>query len=849
VRAGKSFSENEWRAWLKEIAQRHRDGVREFSMKMLGETASRADLSENDVFARLSDIIDGQFTTPTPSGGVQLKPAVVAHALGAALLYELDGVPSPTFDTVSAHLSQRLDPITGLDQRAEILRAAVSIVVERGGAAATPVAGVLVTAWLQTQNVTDVHRRELEALAPALTQALLDAIEHSGAHSQASARLWAVNALRAIKRDDMTALAAIVSRARQWFSIVSRDLLPPGHANADAERNRVRRFIERLGIDAPGELIVLGLPVRLVDRDDGVLAATIPSILEGFPLATATPTFEAAAIALAISRNDGGWRGLKWLCLLNDVDPTEAASALRRASTCMHRRVPETGISGKLPARAASLLLWLTGEEHDEDAATALDPGLDRAFSYQTDYLSQPSRSIFALERRHARDALTDTGLPLVTRIQRTRDMWHDPTFEPPATFVAEVVAASAGVDVTTLSRHSSLTIEEHSFSEMEIVLARCAPEVLADISKRRVQSFATCPPESRYWSAIRATDHAVLAGKAEADAARALRLSGREKEDSNELYAASQLLIMEIINLNALEQTNNIINADMENILLDIDDILNGPTLEEADNLIAEFGSGVTRQKRDLLVVLSHASAGFSESAWSWISSTAFGPEAELHGLAYRALAQADLARFGRELARRGWAWSAADSDHWVSHYGTGALIAGTTALPFDQVAPNLAPWRVLEAARSRGADPSEIRLAALIFSRVLAAERIEPPDPGSMLSVDRTDEDTGPLLISITPPPADEEAGDPIATLRAEMDGDARLKAQRRAADIAAKRISEARRAGASLYLTDLDAADFGRFSARCLSSLMAGWKDWPNSPRTSSAASAWPRPPTWR
>ena len=60
-RAGRSFSEDEWRDWLREIARKLREGIREFSVKSLGETARRPDLTEGEVFARLSDIIDGQF--------------------------------------------------------------------------------------------------------------------------------------------------------------------------------------------------------------------------------------------------------------------------------------------------------------------------------------------------------------------------------------------------------------------------------------------------------------------------------------------------------------------------------------------------------------------------------------------------------------------------------------------------------------------------------------------------------------------------------------------------------------------------------------------------------------------
>jgi len=148
-RAGRSFSEDDWRVWLRDIANRYRDGVRNFSLKTLGETAGRADLSNSEVFARLSDIIDGQFTVPGTAGIHRLKPDVIAHALGAGLLAQLTERGAESFDILETELGQWLDPIAGLDQRAEILRAAVSILVEQGLATDTPIAGVLVTAWLQ----------------------------------------------------------------------------------------------------------------------------------------------------------------------------------------------------------------------------------------------------------------------------------------------------------------------------------------------------------------------------------------------------------------------------------------------------------------------------------------------------------------------------------------------------------------------------------------------------------------------------------------------------------------------------------------------------------------------------
>ena len=269
--------------------------------------------------------------------------------------------------------------------------------MEQGGGVTTPLPGVLVTAWLQTQNLSDGHRQELAGLAVRVPNALLDAIEHSTGHALASARLSAVNALRAIPRRPGEAFDQVVARSGEWLSEVSRDVRPAHGTWGRFERDRASQFMARVGVDASGPLRVAGVDLMLVDTSDGATAQTIPSILDGFPLAGALPAFEAAAVALAVGGRSPVWDGLKWLCLLNDVDPAETTVALRALSASVAVGTTETGINSALPARAAALLLWLTGEEDDEIAASALDPGAVGMLTYEADYLPnsrpQPLRS------------------------------------------------------------------------------------------------------------------------------------------------------------------------------------------------------------------------------------------------------------------------------------------------------------------------------------------------------------------------------------------------------------------------------------------------------------------------
>ena len=650
-RAGKSFSEGEWKDWLKEIAQQRRNGIKEYSMKSLGETVDRPDFTESEVYARLSDIIDGGFATRSASGDLQLIPAVIAHALGVALLNDLEQVSSPTFETLDATLAKWLDPIAGLDEQAEILRAAVSILVEQGCADEAPVPGVLVTAWLQSQNIPDEHRQELADLAPQLPNALLDAVEHSDSHARDSARFWAVNALSKISRDDSAVLDMIVERSCRWLSVVACD--------GDRHSDDLKRLI---GSDTLGPIMVGGVQLELVDQSSGLLKAVVPSIVEGFPLANARPIFATAAIALAVGDRSNCWDGLKWLCLLNEVDPDETVTALRDLSAEISRRQPEQGVHPELPKRIAALLLWLTGQEEDEDAAVSMDPGIDHPLTYEKDYLPQPGRSWFPLERRHAQSVLTDTELPLLSRVQRTEELWLDPNFEPPASFVAEVRAAAIHIDVEKLNRHSSLTSEDYDFERLEPVLARCAPDLLADLIRRKMRSMATCPPESRHRSAFYATKHSILAGKDEVGAARALRLSGGDEE-----HAADTLLLLEIRDLDAQAQFDELIHANLESISTQFARVLHPPTPADIDVLIARHTDGPSKRQHDLLLLLSVHPVKLTDTAWSWVENFAKQQDENLRGFAFRILTHADPVRFGQTLEADGWSWSQDEHD-WVN-------------------------------------------------------------------------------------------------------------------------------------------------------------------------------------
>jgi hypothetical protein len=810
-RAGKSFSEAEWREWLQTIAERFREGVKDFSVSALSETTHRSDLGPSEVYARLSDIIDGNFTLPTSGGRLEFTPTVVSHALAVALLDHLGSLQAADHDKLEEALSQWLDPISGLDQRAEILRAGVSIVVERGEDVTRPIAGVLVTAWLQTQNLADHHRQELIGLAASLPDALMDAIQRSSPTVQASARASAIQALRAIPRADQDARAVVVARCSRWIGVISRDIRDRGLADAaKMERQRAERLIGRVGADRSGPMTVLGLAMDFRDFDDGSLIDTIPSLIEGYELSVLVSLLEVAAINATLSRHSPGWDGFKWLVLLNEVDPDQTASALRDRAAAVQIRPPESGVNPALPGRIAERLLWLTGLDDDDAAAQAIDSHLESGWSYEKDYLPDPAGSFFALERRHADEVLRDRDRTLYARLQRTKAFWVDPSFEPPADVIDEVRAMAAAIDVAKLDVGMGHTAEDHNFEEIAPILARCAPDLLADIARRKLLALATSTEKQRYWRAHKSTEYLLLNDQGARDAARTLRATFVEPDAGNEFFAASELLLLELEGEDALTQAVRLIEANLDTLRTDYIHVLKAPNLEQATELVDRFGAGSPKQRHDLLLLFSLWPVDFGDRVWNWLVAAARERDDLDLGVAFRTLERIDSERFGRLLLDWNWNWKP-DHPFWANHYGSGALISAGSAMPFDQIVPRLAPWRLLEAARRRGSDPAEVRLATAVFGEVLRGAGVSEPDPGSDLAVDLDQWSDYPSFYHFEIRREASAEADPLQALRGTQNIDARRQAWKRAAETAKTRIQEARLSGANLYLAHVGMEDF--------------------------------------
>ncbi|GAB0057556.1 hypothetical protein SIID45300_01887 [Candidatus Magnetaquicoccaceae bacterium FCR-1] len=802
---GNSFSEEEWHGWLLQVAKRHKNSMRRYDSRELIATVNRGDLTPDDISRRLSEIIDAkQFTNPTSKGQFELTSTLVAHALACALLVDLIDQNLTDYEAVDRCLSAWFDPIGGLDEKAEILRAAVSIQIEQESTAPVILSG-LVCEWLRSQNIPDGHRSELTRIAIPLCDALLDVIERIDAGTHELARFMAVNALRAVPRTNTTILAKIVDRATDWLRVVSRDVDP---RDANSDQARAQRFLMRIGFDEDRKSIVLGQPLVFVENRRNTATTTIPSLLEGFPLVPAQAVFEAAALHKAIRRLEEFWDGLEWLCLLNDVDFDATAEMLRARADEVVALIPEIGVHVELSHRVAALMLWLSGNEANETAAEDINPSLDQQFSYERDYLSNPAQSWFTLERRHAEQVLNDKSLTIHRRINRTEHFFFDPTFIPPSDFCTELREAATAFDVSSLDTCLSNTHEDHAFETLVPVLARCAPDLLASLIRKKLIGFSMRSAGQRQASARCATTHLLLANDECAKAACTLRTNFRETDENNEAYVANHFLMLEIQALEALDQIQKIVNAELKYIFNDIAYLLKPLSPEDTSRLVHCYVNRDKKQISGLVCLLSESAHELDEDTWQWLATLAMDKELSARNVIFKMLNTADSHRFGRLLMDTGWKWEPHE-DVLCNHYGSLALIAYTSSLPFEQNISLIAPWLLLKAIVQRGESAGDAQLAADIFSAILFSPKTEAPDLGSDISIKIEKRKADPSCYTITVRP--DYDVDLYTKLRTALDPEKQLEIRKRAFDTAVSRIKSAQASGASLYLRNLDASDF--------------------------------------
>ena len=516
---------------MQHLARRdYRDGSHRSTLQHVETLSASTTLTPDDVYRRVSGVIDGIFTRLDQDGDLHFDPEFVYHALGLALVARMEKIEFG--EEPATVLDRFLDPVAGYDGCAETLRAAVSIALLRNAAESPTWLGTLCPYWLHSQNLPESHLDDLATLAPELVTPMLDVIEASCGHSLTTPRHIAIDVLATVDKTDPRIAAAIVERGSKWKSRISLEMRGSHSERMDDSfhAQRCKRLIARIGVAEPGPVTIAGREFEIVDLSGDDLIIATAQLLQGRPLKDAIESFVRGAIHFAVIGSGAAQETQSWLNVLNTVDPEEIAARLRHASDSIRSLQPETGIHPNLNARISSILLWRTGYSDDAEEAWRTDPKIDHHHRYETDYLPDPSRSFFRLERRHAAQVLCDKDLPMFRRIERAKNALLDPIFQIPPTFVDELISFSDAFDFSRTAIGRSHTFEDLTWEHLSLALARCVPDRLAQHARARLLQYAKRPADQRFGSALAATESMLLVGEDESKALQTLRTTGNSE-------------------------------------------------------------------------------------------------------------------------------------------------------------------------------------------------------------------------------------------------------------------------------------------------------------------------------
>lgn len=703
IRTGNSFTEQEWKAWLKRVAKEYLDGISSYSLLQLKQRTEETALSGNSVAQKLSDIIDGNFIE-SDEDTFKLKPTVLMHSLGLFLLDSLKNRKTDKRDALEFELQSWMDPVSGFDQKAEILRAAVFIQIERGQVKSNLITSTLLIALLQTQNIRRSHQEEIVNASPALYRELLDVIEHSQSNTYVTAREIAVLGLQSLANAETETVSEIMDRLVSWYKFVSRDVPADVEANPERDKSRVRRFETRVGSDKSGVYTVLGRELIFIENRNESRQIAAIQILQKYKLAPITELFILAAISTTINGRNKFWNGLKWLNILNNRDYAETRIALSKAANQILCVRPEPSVHVDLPNRVSAFLLLLSGHSEDEKKAYAVDKPFEETFTYERDYLLNPAESYFELERRHVHESLNNNKQKLHVRLSRTEPFWCDPAFIPSSSIANEVRMALDALDVKVVCQGKHQTVESIWLEQHSAAFARAVPDTYFDIKKKMLNTLSKSFSKdldtralaiTREFIAFDENDSSILHQFVD----KLLRLPKSNERD----HIIIEVAMMLIQHLEPVEQINAIINIGVEIVPLDYEVLLKKPSQDDVDLLVKQY-SDEDCCKQDLMIsLLSLLEVQLTEYAWNWFVQKAQLVQGVKRGIIFRLLFQSHKEKFGQLLMSIKWVWNQ-DNHYYENYYGSLSIVAATKHLEIVKVFKHIMPATFSSAVDIRG-------------------------------------------------------------------------------------------------------------------------------------------------
>jgi hypothetical protein len=733
LKAKGSLSEREWEEWLQGIATRYQQDIlaghspekddKGYSERELGEMVRDPTGSPDETARRMQEIVSGAWLEQVPGRPERMRPTetTIYLALGIAVLGSLHLAEQTSEEKAARVLDEYLDAVRATSAAANVLASALSVLVEKRWSGASVVPRLILSALLQSQNATDEQRRHAVQLAPALVGPLLHVADVSSTRANASARHWALVALREIPSTNGAAWEAIANRMVDWVAHVTCPSPRRLAANDEAAKHQAKLLSEKIGTVAPGMYLVLGVPMRLTEGQRDALSEAVPQLLLGKPLKLVRKVFVAAAVATAIAYGGKMWAGLKWLVLLNPIDRSEMQAELAMLSVAAKELEREPGVHSELAQRVSELLLWLTGDESLERHAHNQQKVRPEQLSYSTDYLADPARSFFALEYRHLHLLWRNADSPAIRKLQRAKAFLPDPTLTFPQEFVREVSAWGRALNLEAVNGDRQYSAEDHNFDSFLPSAARIAPKAMGDIVARWFKTFGGRADERRHWAALKVPRFSLLIEEREVKSIRDMRLKRPSTPESDERFILLSLLQGELLNAPIAEQLDLLVSEQEAFISVALADILRSPEVGTVKEFVYRWGLENARAVEVLCTYLWTHPTPIDDELFSRLVQHALSNGGGYQSLVFMALSACNAEAFGHALLNAGWK-SLPTANEYLQEFGSKSLLAASAGTPLSDLSDQVAPWCLVDEAIERGGNLADLEVATGVIDRLLS-------------------------------------------------------------------------------------------------------------------------------
>lgn len=732
LRANDTLSEHNWEEWLRELATRYQqDMCAENALKNAGPAYSSRELgdmvrdpagSPDETARRLNEIVSGTWLEPVVGLSGRLRPTdtTIHLALGIAVLGALESAEQTSREKAAQVLDEYLDAVRATSDAAKLLAFALSVLVEKKWSQSSVVPELVLSALLQSQNAIDEQRLQAVHMAPALVHPLLHVVENSHGRASASARHWALVALKGIPAQNVGAWTSITNRMVDWVAHVTCPAPEKVASGDEGAKHQAHQLIDRIGSATPGVHKVLGVPVRLHEWERVDLGEYIPQLLIGKPLVSARKVLVAAAVAASVGYAGKTWAGLKWLVMFNPIDRRELQADLAHLSDVVTLLDLEAGIQPNFASAVSGMLLWLTGDEALERKANSQRCVPTNQISYSQGYLKDPAGSLFALERRHLDLMWADSRTFVSRKLQRIDSFLLDPQLPVPPAVVREVHEWGDALDVGAMSSGSHYGSGDYDLDSFLSLAAPVAPQAVEDLVTRWFSSLHDRHDDRRHWAATTIKRFALIAGPNEVRAIQEMRVRRPDNPSKDEPVLLLNMLEGELLTTPLDAQLDAVVTERDAFISISLNEVIRPPEAQTVRNFIHRWGLENGRAVEVLWNYLWTYPTPLDVDLFEQLAPLATSKPSEHQTIAFMALGRCNPELFGQVLLDVGWSALLAENEK-LQDAGSKAVLAAAANRPLADLLDLVAPWCLLEEAARRGSSTADLEVAIQAIDRSL--------------------------------------------------------------------------------------------------------------------------------